>query len=84
MHLHSKIQVSYGQATDTGRKARNDDCLGSRLPEEPLLTTKGVTIAIADGVSAAEAGKEAGEIAVQGFLTDYYDTPDLWAVKTSG
>jgi len=84
MHLHSKIQVSYGQATDTGRKARNDDCLGSRLPEEPLLTTKGVTIAIADGVSAAEAGKEAGEIAVQGFLTDYYDTPDLWTVKTSG
>jgi|TARA_B100001971_G_scaffold9682_1_gene7913 serine/threonine protein phosphatase PrpC len=84
MHLHSHIQVSYGQATDTGRKARNDDCLGSRLPEEPLLTTKGVTVVIADGVSAAEAGKQAGEIAVQGFLTDYYDTPDLWAVKTSG
>lgn len=84
MHLKSHIQVSYGQASETGRKEVNDDCLGSRLPEEPLLTTKGVAVVIADGVSAAEAGKQASEIAVQNFLTDYYDTPDEWTVKTAG
>jgi serine/threonine protein phosphatase PrpC len=84
IHLHSQIRVAYGQATEAGRKASNDDCLGSRLPEEPLLTTKGVAVVIADGVSAAEAGKEASEIAVQNFLTDYYDTPDEWTVKTAG
>ena len=49
-----------------------------------MLTTKGVAVVIADGVSAAEAGKEASEIAVQNFLTDYYDTPDEWTVKTAG
>jgi serine/threonine protein kinase len=53
------------------------------MPEEPLLTTKGVALVIADGVSAAEAGKQASEIAVQNFLTDYFDTPDAWTVKTS-
>ncbi|MBC8327110.1 MAG: bifunctional protein-serine/threonine kinase/phosphatase [Verrucomicrobia subdivision 3 bacterium] len=84
MHLKSHIQVTYGQASEAGRKEVNDDCLGSRLPEEPLLTTKGVAVVIADGVSAAEAGKEASEIAVQNFLTDYYDTPDEWTVKTAG
>ncbi|MBC8243342.1 MAG: bifunctional protein-serine/threonine kinase/phosphatase [Verrucomicrobia bacterium] len=84
MHLKSHIQVTYGQASEAGRKEVNDDCLGSRLPEEPLLTTKGVAVVIADGVSAAEGGKQASEIAVQGFLTDYYDTPDAWAVKTAG
>ena len=83
MHLHSHICVAYGQATEAGRKATNDDCLGSRMPEEPLLTTKGVALVIADGVSAAEAGKQASEIAVQNFLTDYFDTPDAWTVKTS-
>jgi serine/threonine protein kinase len=83
MHLHSHIRVAYGQATEAGRKATNDDCLGSRMPEEPLLTTKGVALVIADGVSAAEAGKQASEIAVQNFLTDYFDTPDAWTVKTS-
>ncbi len=76
--------MTYGQASEAGRKEVNDDCLGSRLPEEPLLTTKGVAVVIADGVSAAEAGKEASEIAVQNFLTDYYDTPDEWTVKTAG
>ena len=81
MHLH--MRGAYGQATEAGRKATNDDCLGSRMPEEPLLTTKGVALVIADGVSAAEAGKQASEIAVQNFLTDYFDTPDAWTVKTS-
>ena len=37
----------------------------------------------ADGVSAADAGKEASEICVQGFLNDYYSTPDTWQVKTA-
>jgi len=31
MHLHSHIQVSYGQATDTGRKARNEFQFGAQI-----------------------------------------------------
>lgn len=72
------------QLSIKGVKAQNEDCIGIRLPEEPLLTTKGMVAVIADGVSSADAGKEASEASVQGFLSDYFATPDSWTVKTSG
>lgn len=83
-HLACGLQVSIAQLSEQGLKHQNEDCLGIRIPEEPLLTTKGITAVIADGVSAADAGKEASEICVQNFLSDYYSTPDSWTVKTSG
>ena len=48
-----------------------------------LLTTKGVAAVIADGVSAAEAGREASETCVSNFLSDYFSTPESWTVKRS-
>ena len=83
-HLLSGLKVSMAQQSQAGIKPQNEDCLGIRVPDEPLLTTKGITAVIADGVSAASAGKEASEICVQNFLSDYYSTPDSWTVKTSG
>ncbi len=83
MPLSSELRVRYGQATEAGRKQRNEDCLGIRIPEGELLANKGIALIIADGVSAAEAGREASEICVQGFLADYFSTPDPWQVKTS-
>lgn len=84
MHIQSEFSVRYGQATDAGVKAQNDDCLGIRIPEGTTLGMKGVAMVLADGVSSAEAGREAAEICVQGFLNDYYSTPDTWQVKTAG
>jgi len=83
-HLKNSLTVSAAQLSVKGVKAQNEDCVGIRLPEEPLLTTKGLVAVIADGVSSADAGKEASEASVQGFLTDYFSTPDSWTVKTSG
>lgn len=83
-HIDSELRVRYGQASDAGRKPSNDDALGIRIPEGPSLATKGITIVIADGVSAAEAGGEAAQICVLGFLNDYYSTPETWGVKTAG
>ena len=83
MHLNSCINTTVGQATDQGPKHQNEDCLGIRVPEDPALTMKGVVAVIADGVSSAEAGKEASETCVKNFLSDYYSTPDSWTVKTS-
>ena len=54
------------------------------VPEDHLLTTKGIAACIADGVSAASAGKEASESCVRGFLNDFYETPETWTVKTAG
>jgi eukaryotic-like serine/threonine-protein kinase len=83
VHLEGNLKVGYGQFTSAGAKPENEDCLGIRIPEEESLATKGIAVVIADGVSAADAGKEAGEICVQGFLNDYYSTPDTWQVKTA-
>ncbi|YCM46648.1 bifunctional protein-serine/threonine kinase/phosphatase [Verrucomicrobiaceae bacterium 227] len=54
------------------------------VPGDSLLITKGIAACIADGVSAASAGKEASESCVRGFLNDYYETPETWQVKTAG
>lgn len=83
MHLNSYANTTVGQATDKGPKHQNEDCLGIRVPDDPALTMKGVVAVIADGVSSAEAGKEASETCVKNFLSDYYSTPDSWTVKTS-
>ena len=75
--------ITIGQHSTPGRKERNDDSYGVLIPEPPLLETKGIAMAIADGMSSSEAAKEASESCVKTFLTDYYCTHDSWTVKTS-
>lgn len=79
-----RLRVKTGQESMAGRKAINEDSMGLLVPhEEELLRTKGVCAVIADGVSSAEAGREAAETCVQTFLGDYFSTPDTWTVATS-
>lgn len=82
--MTATLKVRVGQYSDAGIKSANEDSSGIRLPEGPLLTTKGVAVVIADGVSGSEAGREAAEVCVLGFLSDYYSTPESWSVKKSG
>ncbi len=77
------LTISLGQHSDKGRKLSNQDFYGAYLPTEPQRSTKGIAIALADGISSSEVSREASEAAVGGFLTDYYATPATWAVKTS-
>lgn len=77
------LTISLGQHSDKGRKPSNQDFYGAYLPSEPLRATKGIAVALADGISSSEVSREASEAAVGGFLTDYYATPATWAVKTS-
>jgi serine/threonine protein phosphatase PrpC/tRNA A-37 threonylcarbamoyl transferase component Bud32 len=81
--LQSVLQLSVGQATSAGVKPINEDSIGIRIPDAALLTTKGAVAIIADGVSAAEAGREASETCVQNFLSDYFSTPESWVVKSA-
>lgn len=83
MHLDSTLSLRLGQASMAGLKPVNEDSVGIRVPDGSLLTTKGAVAVIADGVSAAEAGKEASDTCVTNFLTDYYSTPESWTVKKS-
>ncbi|WP_197722040.1 bifunctional protein-serine/threonine kinase/phosphatase [Sulfuriflexus mobilis] len=82
--MQSQPGIQSGQCSEAGVKAINDDACDIRIPDEPLLSTKGIVALIADGVSRSEAGREASHACVRGFLSDYYSTPDSWSVKNAG
>ncbi|GAB3270181.1 bifunctional protein-serine/threonine kinase/phosphatase [Parahaliea aestuarii] len=82
-HLEERLLLEVGQASSAGAKAMNEDAIGIRIPDDALLTTKGAAAVIADGVSAAEAGREASQSCVTGFLSDYFSTPESWTVRHS-
>jgi eukaryotic-like serine/threonine-protein kinase len=81
--LSSGPKISVGQYSTAGRKDRNDDSYGVLMPESYLLETKGIAMAIADGMSSSEAAKAASETCLKSFLNDYYATHASWTVKTS-
>jgi len=81
--VESELTLTVAQRSVPGKKPENEDAIGIRIPQASLLRNKGAVAVIADGVSAAEAGKEASETCVHNFLNDYYSTPDSWGVKQS-
>jgi serine/threonine protein phosphatase PrpC len=82
--MSSILKISSGQHSDAGIKDSNDDACGVRVPDASLLNTKGIAAVIADGMSGSEAGKQAAEACVRGFLTDYFTTPETWSTETAG
>src|SRR6267143_136375 len=81
--MTSQLKISIGQHSDKGRKEVNQDFHGVSIPKEPQLSSKGIAIALADGISSSEVSQIASESAVRGFLEDYYCTSEAWSVKTS-
>ncbi len=80
-----KLELEIAQFTAAGVKPINEDSVGYLQPTELYtLENKGITLAVADGVSTAEAGREASETAIERFLEEYYQTPDTWSVARSG
>ena len=77
------LQISFGQASDAGRKPINQDAHGVEVPEQPLLQTKGITAVLADGISSSQVSQQASALSVNNFLADYYCTSDAWSVKNS-
>lgn len=81
--MASQLKVTVGQFSDRGSKPTNQDCCGVKIPDEVLCQTKGIAIAIADGISSSEHSKEASSACITGFLADYFSTPETWSVKKS-
>src|SRR3954462_13390387 len=77
------LQISIGQCSDKGRKEVNQDFHGVLVPGEPLLSSKGIAVVLADGISSSDVSQEASESAGKSFLTDYYCSSESWSVKTS-
>jgi len=81
--MSGTLKVALGQYSDKGRKAVNQDCHGACVPDEPQLGTKGVVVAVADGISSSTVSQIASQAAVKGFLADYFCTSEAWSVKRS-
>jgi serine/threonine protein phosphatase PrpC/predicted Ser/Thr protein kinase len=78
-----ELKISVGQFSDKGAKETNQDFHGILIPAEPLLSLKGISVVLADGISTSKVSRVAAESAVKGFLTDYYCTSESWSVRTS-
>ncbi|MBV0881823.1 protein kinase [Noviherbaspirillum sp. L7-7A] len=81
--MTTQLQASIGQHSDRGRKEINQDFHGAQMPKEPLLATKGIAVALADGISSSDVSQIASQAAVTSVLEDYYCTSEAWSVKTS-
>jgi serine/threonine protein phosphatase PrpC/predicted Ser/Thr protein kinase len=81
--MSTPLQIAVGQYSDKGRKAANQDFHGLHIPLEPQLSSKGVAVALADGISSSAVSHLASQTAVNGFLADYYCTSEAWSVKHS-
>lgn len=82
-HLKSTLNIRFCQQSDAGIKHENQDTLGAKIPEGQTLITKGIAMVVADGVSSSTSAKQASQMAVVGFLSDYYATPDTWRTQQS-
>ncbi len=79
----SQLQLTISEHTSKGRKEINQDFHDIRIPTEPLIASKGVAIAIADGISSSKVSQEASKVSVSYFLEDYFSTSEAWSVKKS-
>jgi serine/threonine protein kinase len=81
--MQKKLRVSSGQHTSPGKKKINQDFHGTLIPNDPLLSSKGIAVAIADGISSSDVSQIASQTAINSFFHDYYCTSDSWSVKRS-
>ncbi|MBX3659446.1 MAG: bifunctional protein-serine/threonine kinase/phosphatase [Ramlibacter sp.] len=81
--MGKQLKISAGQHSDKGRKEVNQDFHGLMVPPEPQLGSKGIAVALADGISTSAVSQVAAQAAVTAFLEDYYCTSDAWSVRTS-
>lgn len=83
IRMSKHLKVSVGQCSDKGIKEINQDFHGVSIPQQPQLSSKGIVIALADGISSSSVSQIASAAAINGFLSDYYCTSETWSVKQS-
>ena len=78
-----RLSVTVDEFSSAGCKPINQDFHGVCVPSESVLQSKGVVLAVADGISTSDVSGVASETAVKSLLHDYYATSDAWSVKKS-
>ena len=81
--MRKALRVTLGQHSLAGANLFNQDFYGAMLPEGSARTSKGIVVALADGIGSSRVSQVASAAAVRGFLDDYYATSDAWSVRRS-
>ncbi len=76
MKPEGRLIVSSGHASETGKRADNQDFVGTYAATETERARHGMVAALADGVSGAKGGRIAAELAVRTLIEGFYDQPD--------
>jgi len=73
------LQLRFGHASITVPGKSNEDFYGIvTVREEPEAQSRGIAVAIADGVSGSGGGRLASETTVRSLLRDFYGAPVSW------
>ncbi|MGM9481304.1 protein kinase domain-containing protein [Roseateles sp. NT4] len=75
------LRLAIGQHSEAGRKPLNQDFHGIAQPTGAQRRSRGIALAIADGISSSPVSQVASAAAVRGFLEDYYGTSEAWTVR---
>ncbi|WP_213954030.1 protein kinase [Variovorax sp. dw_954] len=76
--------MTLGQHSLAGAEGVNQDFHGAVLPRGFARISKGIVVAIADGIGSSRVSQVASAAAVRGFLDDYYATSEAWSVRRAG
>lgn len=77
------VELEFGDYSDKGIKAVNQDCCGKHIPTGAARLFKGAAFVVADGISSSPVSQIAAEMVVNNFLNDYFCTSEAWTVKHS-
>ena len=66
--MSANLSIIAGQYSEKGLKEANEDSCAIHVPTDSQLTSKGIVIVIADGVSSSLAGREASETCVRAMV----------------
>lgn len=78
-HSGTSLRVLTGLASETGRRAQNEDFAAAVLEAPGRMT--GVACAIADGIGGALGGRVAAEVAVRAALDGYLGASETRSVR---
>jgi serine/threonine protein phosphatase PrpC len=81
--MQKALRVTLGQHSLAKPGSVNQDFHGAMLPEGAQRISKGIAVALADGIGSSRVSQVASAAAVRGFLDDYYATSDAWSVRRS-
>lgn len=80
---NQRLNASISQYSSAGKKDFNQDLCAYHIPVDHSLESKGIVLAVADGISSSTISHIAAETSINALTADYYNTSEAWSVRTS-